>query len=115
MKVHQFSGLGVSEGIHLVQRKPSSESPNPVLSSIVLVRIRGKPTECLPRKRRSNGAKGTLDGSRRLAAGASEAQFATTRPVGQVVKTAASHAVNIGSNPVRVTKLSKDGKNLTSE
>ena len=29
--------------------------------------------------------------------------FATTRPVGQVVKTAASHAVNIGSNPVRVT------------
>ena len=24
-------------------------------------------------------------------------------PVGQVVKTAASHAVNIGSNPVRVT------------
>ena len=26
-------------------------------------------------------------------------------PVGQVVKTAASHAVNIGSNPVRVTKL----------
>ncbi len=36
-------------------------------------------------------------------AGASEAQFATTGPVGQVVKTAASHAVNIGSNPVRVT------------
>ena len=33
------------------------------------------------------------------------AQFvSTTRPVGQVVKTAASHAVNIGSNPVRVTK-----------
>ena len=27
----------------------------------------------------------------------------TMRPVGQVVKTAASHAVNIGSNPVRVT------------
>ena len=27
----------------------------------------------------------------------------TTWPVGQVVKTAASHAVNIGSNPVRVT------------
>ena len=26
------------------------------------------------------------------------------RPVGQVVKTAASHAVNIGSNPVRVTR-----------
>ena len=26
-------------------------------------------------------------------------------PVGQVVKTAASHAVNIGSNPVRVTTL----------
>ena len=25
-------------------------------------------------------------------------------PIGQVVKTAASHAVNIGSNPVRVTK-----------
>ena len=35
---------------------------------------------------------------------ASEVDFApTTRPVGQVVKTAASHAVNIGSNPVRVT------------
>ena len=29
-------------------------------------------------------------------------------PVGQVVKTAASHAVNIGSNPVRVTKLLLD-------
>ena len=28
-------------------------------------------------------------------------------PVGQVVKTAASHAVNIGSNPVRVTRLFK--------
>ena len=28
------------------------------------------------------------------------------RPVGQVVKTAASHAVNIGSNPVRVTTFS---------
>ena len=28
-------------------------------------------------------------------------------PVGQVVKTAASHAVNIGSNPVRVTTFSK--------
>ena len=27
----------------------------------------------------------------------------TAWPVGQVVKTAASHAVNIGSNPVRVT------------
>ena len=26
-------------------------------------------------------------------------------PVGQVVKTAASHAVNIGSNPVWVTKV----------
>ena len=26
------------------------------------------------------------------------------RPVGQVVKTEASHAFNIGSNPVRVTK-----------
>ena len=25
-------------------------------------------------------------------------------PVGQVVKTVASHAINIGSNPVRVTK-----------
>ena len=61
----------------------------------------------LPRKGRSNGAKGALDRSRRLMAGASEAQFATTGPVGQVVKTAASHAVNIGSNPVRVTKLSQ--------
>ena len=28
-------------------------------------------------------------------------------PVGQVVKTAASHAVNIGSNPVWVTKFPK--------
>ena len=27
-------------------------------------------------------------------------------PIGQVVKTAASHAVNIGSNPVWVTNLS---------
>ena len=26
-------------------------------------------------------------------------------PIGQVVKTAASHAVNIGSNPVWVTKI----------
>ena len=39
-------------------------------------------------------------------------------PVGQVVKTAASHAVNIGSNPVRVTtyfllkeKVSKENLN----
>ena len=33
-------------------------------------------------------------------------------PVGQVVKTAASHAVNIGSNPVRVTifLLTESGK-----
>ena len=30
-------------------------------------------------------------------------QRQTIWPVGQVVKTAASHAVNIGSNPVRVT------------
>lgn len=29
----------------------------------------------------------------------------TMWPVGQVVKTAASHAVNIGSNPVRVTSF----------
>ena len=29
---------------------------------------------------------------------------ATTRPVGQVVKTAASHAANMGSTPVRVTR-----------
>ena len=28
-------------------------------------------------------------------------------PIGQVVKTAASHAVNIGSNPVWVTKFLK--------
>ena len=28
-------------------------------------------------------------------------------PIGQVVKTAASHAVNIGSNPVWVTKVKK--------
>ena len=34
------------------------------------------------------------------------------RPVGQVVKTEASHAFNIGSNPVRVTIsfLTKSGK-----
>ena len=32
----------------------------------------------------------------------------TMWPVGQVVKTAASHAVNIGSNPVRVTKFFLD-------
>ncbi len=32
------------------------------------------------------------------------ASFFDDWPVGQVVKTAASHAVNIGSNPVRVTK-----------
>ena len=32
-------------------------------------------------------------------------------PVGQVVKTAASHAVNIGSNPVRVTARRKLRKN----
>ena len=30
-------------------------------------------------------------------------------PIGQVVKTAASHAVNIGSNPVWVTKFLKLG------
>ena len=30
-------------------------------------------------------------------------------PIGQVVKTAASHAVNIGSNPVWVTKEVIDG------
>ena len=30
-------------------------------------------------------------------------------PIGQVVKTAASHAVNIGSNPVWVTKEFIDG------
>ena len=29
-------------------------------------------------------------------------------PIGQVVKTAASHAVNIGSNPVWVTKVRVD-------
>ena len=31
------------------------------------------------------------------------------RPVGQVVKTEASHAFNIGSNPVRVTTFSPNG------
>ena len=35
-------------------------------------------------------------------------EFLRRWPVGQVVKTAASHAVNIGSNPVRVTKLSQE-------
>ena len=34
-----------------------------------------------------------------------KADFATTWPHGQVVKTAASHAVNVGSNPAGVTKL----------
>ena len=34
-------------------------------------------------------------------------------PVGQVVKTAASHAVNIGSNPVRVTNFYQVKKYLT--
>ena len=36
----------------------------------------------------------------------------STRPVGQVVKTEASHAFNIGSNPVRVTifLLTESGK-----
>ena len=34
-------------------------------------------------------------------------------PVGQVVKTAASHAVNIGSNPVRVTTSFDKKKFLT--
>ena len=33
----------------------------------------------------------------------------TKWPIGQVVKTAASHAVNIGSNPVWVTKFLKKG------
>ena len=36
-------------------------------------------------------------------------------PIGQVVKTAASHAVNIGSNPVWVTIfLKRDEKKLVS-
>ena len=34
-----------------------------------------------------------------------EKECGETWPVGQVVKTAASHAVNIGSNPVRVTRF----------
>ena len=33
--------------------------------------------------------------------------YKSTRPVGQVVKTEASHAFNIGSNPVRVTTFLK--------
>ena len=38
-------------------------------------------------------------------------EFLRRWPVGQVVKTAASHAVNIGSNPVRVTRFSEqEGK-----
>ena len=36
-------------------------------------------------------------------AGTEWSELLRRRPVGQVVKTAASHAVNIGSNPVRVT------------
>ena len=36
-------------------------------------------------------------------AGTEWSEFLRRWPVGQVVKTAASHAVNIGSNPVRVT------------
>ena len=38
-------------------------------------------------------------------------EFLRRWPVGQVVKTAASHAVNIGSNPVRVTKTLLDKAN----
>ena len=34
------------------------------------------------------------------------------RPVGQVVKTEASHAFNIGSNPVRVTTRKSKSKDL---
>ena len=34
-------------------------------------------------------------------------------PVGQVVKTEASHAFNIGSNPVRVTKLKSEAFQFT--
>ena len=50
-------------------------------------------------KRRKNGALRAL-----AEAKGNGARFLpTTWPVGQVVKTAASHAVNIGSNPVRVT------------
>ena len=48
-------------------------------------------------------------------AGMKWSEFLRRWPVGQVVKTAASHAVNIGSNPVRVTKLSRMRKYLTSE
>ena len=36
-------------------------------------------------------------------------------PVGQVVKTEASHAFNIGSNPVRVTTVLKERELLTIE
>ena len=36
-------------------------------------------------------------------------------PIGQVVKTAASHAVNIGSNPVWVTKVNKLLRRLITE
>ena len=38
-----------------------------------------------------------------------EIEDAGKRPVGQVVKTVASHAINIGSNPVRVTSSSEAG------
>ena len=48
-------------------------------------------------------------------AGTEWSEFLRRWPVGQVVKTAASHAVNIGSNPVRVTKLSWKRKCLTIE
>ena len=48
-------------------------------------------------------------------AGTKWSEFLRRWPVGQVVKTAASHAVNIGSNPVRVTKLSLRRKCLTIE
>ena len=45
-------------------------------------------------------------------AGMKWSEFLRRWPVGQVVKTAASHAVNIGSNPVRVTifLLTGEGK-----
>ena len=72
-------------------------------------KLRAKPSESgFARKRRGNEAVRSFCGERKLDAETEQAKFdPTMRPVGQVVKTAASHAVNIGSNPVRVTTLKK--------
>ena len=92
VKVHQrYSGV-------------SADTPEEPQSRSSLFTLRRDPAKRSRRKRRKNGAARALARRHSLEAGASGAKFLPTpRPVGQVVKTAASHAVNIGSNPVRVT------------